>query len=235
MRLSKATPSTLRPLPEPVAATFLLVFAPLRSLPLVAPAQHRLSLESSKYADPHYGGSRAPQTASGAYFPNGRNQNGNYQNGTNQNGSNYQSYAHPDQVLAPPALDFQNQGVEGIDQDLYDELVATNNYLAQQQRALQQQLLSINAAAQQYGNGNLAVNTMSPLQQFQSPVDSQMSVYQQQSLSGMQPIVSPVQGNPGVFTVYNPMTGQSSYFVDHATAHRTSSRRTPTTTTPCHL
>ena len=184
------------------------LLAGLRTAPksaTVAPGQHRFSLESSKYADPQYkGGSHAPQTASGAYFPNGKTQNGNYQ-----------SYAHPDQVLAPPTLDFQSHGVEGIDQDLYDELLATNNYLAQQQRALQQQLLSINAAAQQFGSLNL--NTMNTMQQqFQSPVDTPMSLYHQQSLSGMQPIVSPVPGSPGVFSVYNPMTGQSSYVVDNS-------------------
>ncbi len=184
------------------------LLAGLRTAPksaMVAPAQHRLSLESSKYADHQYNtGNRVPQTASGAYFPNSRGQNGNYQ-----------SYAHPDQVLAPPTLDFQAQGVEGIDQDLYNELLATNNYLAQQQRALQQQLLSINAAAQQFGSLNL--NTMNGMQQFQSPVDTSMSLYHHQSLSGMQPIVSPVSGSPGVFSVYNPMTGQSSYVVDNST------------------
>lgn len=186
------------------------LLAGLRTAPksaTVAPAQHRLSLESSKYADPHYkSGNRAPQTATAAYFPNGHGRN---------NTGNFQAYSHPDQVLAPPTLDFQTQGGD-IDQDLYDELIKTNNYLAQQQRALQQQLLSINAAAQQFGSLNINQPYPNGIQQFQSPVESPMSIYQQQLQQGIQPVVSPVPGSPGVYAVYNPMTGQSSYVVDHS-------------------
>jgi hypothetical protein len=187
------------------------MLAGLRTAPksaTVAPAQNRLSLESSKYADPHYNaGSRAPQTTTSAYFPNGHGRS---------NTGNFQAYSHPDQVLAPPALDFPAQGGDGIDQDLYDELIKTNNYLAQQQRALQQQLLSINAAAQQFGSLNIGNPYATGLQQFQSPVESSMSLYQQQLQQGIQPVVSPVPGSPGVYAVYNPMTGQSSYVVDNS-------------------
>jgi hypothetical protein len=186
------------------------LLAGLRTAPksaIVAPANHRLSLESSKYADPQYNsGSRAPQTAAAAYFPNCRNQNGNYH-----------TYSHPDQILAPPTLEFQGQGQDGIDQDLYDELISTNHYLAQQQRALQQQLLSVTQAAHQFGNLNLNTSSYANgMQQFQSSIGDSMSFYQQQSLQGMQPVVSAVPGNPGVYAVYNPMTGQSSYVVDHS-------------------
>ena len=186
------------------------MLAGLRTAPksaTVGPAQN--GLESSRFADTQYNtGNRAPQTTTSAYFPNNRNSNGN---------GNYQNYAQPEQILAPPAIDWNNtHGTESIDPEVYDELVATNNFLAQQQRALQQQLLSITQTAQQFGNLNINTQFNNPGQQFQSPVNNRpMSIYQQQCQSGMQPIVQPVPGSPGVFAVYNPLTGQSSFIVDN--------------------
>ncbi|RMZ86396.1 hypothetical protein DV736_g6379, partial [Chaetothyriales sp. CBS 134916] len=166
-------------------------------------------LESSKYADSQYNtGSRAPRTTTAASFPAMPNANGSFH-----------SYAQPEQILAPPAIDWNTQGADSIDQDLYDELVATNHFLAQQQRALQQQLLSITQTAQQFGNLQVNTNFANPAHQYQSPVNASMSLYQQQCQQGMQPVVQPVPGSPGVFAVYNPMTGQSSYVVDHSTPH----------------
>jgi len=52
--------------------------------------------------------------------------------------------------------------------------------------------------------------------QFQSPINSPMSLYHQQFQQGLQPVVQPVPGSPGVFAVYNPMTGQSSFVVDNS-------------------
>ncbi|RMZ80011.1 hypothetical protein DV738_g3071, partial [Chaetothyriales sp. CBS 135597] len=167
------------------------------------------SLENSKFADPQYMlGSRAPRTTTAASFPGNPSANGSFHN-----------YAQPEQILAPPAIDWNAQAADGIDQDLYDELVATNHFLAQQQRALQQQLLSITQTAQQFGNLHINTNFANPAAQYQSPVNPAMSLYQQQCQQGMQPIVQPVPGSPGVFAVYNPMTGQSSYVVDHSTPH----------------
>lgn len=157
-------------------------------------------LESSRYAPQQQSG-RVPQTAQAAFFPNRGSIGGGYQN-----------FSSPDQILAPPALDF---GDNGIDQNLYDELVATNNYLAQQQRALQQQLLNVQAAAQQLGGINLNAQAVGAGQPLYSPVGSPLSAYNQQFQHGMQPIVQPVPGNPGVFAVYNPMTGQSSFVFDN--------------------
>merc|ERR1711939_1168865 len=53
-------------------------------------------------------------------------------------------------------------------------------------------------------------------QQFQSPISSPMSMYNQQFQQGLQPVVQPVPGSPGVFAVYNPMTGQSSFVLDNS-------------------
>ena len=213
-RLSVAPPSKISPIDEtqqvnacstPRTARGHLL-AGLRTAPksaTTAPAAHSLGLESSKYATSQHS-NRVPQTATGAFFPNHSSMNDGYQN-----------YAMPEQVLAPPAIDFSTAGAEHIDQGLYDELVATNNYLAAQQRALQQQLLSVTAAAQQFGGLNLNTNTVGG-QQFQSQISSPMSIYNQQFQHGLQPIVQPVPGSPGVFAVYNPMTGQSNYIFDNS-------------------
>ena len=125
------------------------MLAGLRTAPksaTVPPATNVLGLEGSRYAASQYG-NQVPQSATGLYFGNGRNSfHGNY--AQQQQQQQPQHFSRPEQVLAPPSLDFVD-GTENMDQHLYDELVATNNYLAQQQRALQQQLLSVTAAAHQ--------------------------------------------------------------------------------------
>jgi len=184
------------------------LLAGLRTAPksaTVPPANQLQGLEGSRYATAQPA-PRVPQTSTGMYFP-----------GNRHSMSSFQGYSLPE-VLAPPAIDF-NKGADSMDQHLYDELVATNNYLAHQQRALQQQLLSVTAAAQQFNGLNLNTGMLGTAgQQFQSPspITSPMSLYNQQFQHGLQPIVQPVPGSPGVFSVYNPMTGQSSFVVDPA-------------------
>lgn len=184
------------------------LLAGLRTAPKSATVPHAPGLESSRYASQpsttNNNNNRPPKTATGAFFPN--------------RGSGYgqhQGYTSPEQVLAPPVLDLPYEN-SGMDQSFYDELVATNNYLAQQQRALQQQLLNVQAAAQQFGglsiNGGVA--GYQPLQSAVSP--SPMSMYNQQFQQGLQPVVTPVSGQSGMFMVYNPMTGQSSYVYDNS-------------------
>lgn len=185
------------------------LLAGLRTAPksaTIPPTGSGLGLEGSKYASQQYG-NQGPQTANGWSFPGNRNSYaGNFQ----------QPYSLPEHVLAPPAIDF-NDGADSMDQNLYDELVATNNYLAQQQRALQQQLLNVTAAAHQFSGLNLNTGFgNSAGQQFHSPISSPMGLYNQQFQQGLQPVVQPVPGSPGLFAVYNPMTGQSSYVLDHS-------------------
>jgi len=184
------------------------LLAGLRTAPKSATAptcDNRFGLESSKYADPQRD-ERIPQTTTGAYFP------GHTPGGHNVSGR--QMYSLPEHVLAPPTIEIDGEAGEHMDQNLY-ELLATNQYLAQQQRALQQQLLNIQAATQQFGGLNLGGAMPSVGQQYQSPISPSTSFYNQQFQQGLQPIVQAVPNSPGVFAVYNPMTGQSSYVVDN--------------------
>jgi hypothetical protein len=186
------------------------LLAGLRTAPKSATtltSNNKFGLESSKYADPQPH-ERVPQTTTGAYFP-GHTYGGNSISGR-------QMYSLPEHVLAPPKIEIDGELSEHMDQNLYNELVATNAYLAQQQRALQQQLLNIQAATQQFGGLSLGGSMPAVGQQYQSPVSPTMNFYNQQFQQGMQPIVQPVPNSPGVFAVYNPMTGQSSFVVDNA-------------------
>ena len=182
------------------------LLAGLRTAPKSATtptSDSRFGLESSRYADlPH---ERVPQTSTGAFFP-GHAQGGNSISARHM-------YSLPEHVLAPPQIEIDGETGEHMDQNMYDELVATNAYLAQQQRALQQQLLNIQAATQQFGGLNLGGSIG---QQYQSPISPSASFYNQQFQQGLQPIVQPVPNTPGVFAVYNPMTGQSTFVLDNA-------------------
>ena len=165
------------------------------------------SKESYKY------GRGMPQTAVGGSFPN------NQRYAVNGNG---QMYALPE-ILAPPALQFEDEHED--DPAVMAELMATNQYLAQQQMRLQQQLLSLTVAQQQMQNMNLDSGMGRQQQQyFQSPMAPMNGFYNQQLQSGMQPLVAPVPGMPGVYTVYNPMTGQQSYMVDKSAQQQATSQ-----------
>lgn len=185
------------------------LLAGLRTAPksaTIPPATNpHLGLEHSKHADPNQA-SRIPQTATGAYFPG-------QAHGIGMN-NNRQMYSLPEHVLAPPTIDIEGEGGQ-IDQSYYDELVAANAYLSQRQRALQQQLMDVQAAAQQVGGMNLNTNS------FGGQATPQMNFYNQQLQQGMQPIIQAVPNTPGLYQVYNPMTGQTNMVVD-SSAHRQS-------------
>ena len=204
------------------------LLAGLRTAPksaTVAPASS--GLEQSRYADPQYDtGNRGPQTSAAAFFPQSRKMSGNGNGNGNGNGG-YQKYSYQEQVLAPPALDFGAQGLDGIDPAEYEQLMATNRYLALQQRQLQQQLAEITSAAAQFGHLKINTGHMGAAQQYQSPVNSPMSIYNQQLQQGLQPIVQPVPGSPGVFSVYNPMTGQSSFVYDNSSQQQNAGPTAP--------
>jgi hypothetical protein len=131
------------------------------------------------------------------------------------NSANRQMYSVPEQVLAPPEILVDEQAHEQMDPTLYAQLVATNMYLAEQQQRLQQQLMSVQAAAQQFQGMNLGMGNG---QQFATPPATPQNLYQQQVKSSMQPIITPVMGaQPGIYSYYNPVTGQQSYFMDNST------------------
>jgi hypothetical protein len=166
--------------------------------------QHNTGLAGSIYADKEsYGG---PKTS--VYS--------NQQGGFNQL-NNRQMYSVPEQPLAPPEILVDEHGQEQMDPNLYAQLVATNMYLAEQQQRLQQQLINVQAAAQQFQGLNLGMGNQMQ-QQFASPPVTPQNMYQQQQVkNNMQPIITPVMGaQPGIYSYYNPVTGQQSYFMDQS-------------------
>jgi hypothetical protein len=164
--------------------------------------QHNTGLGGSIYAkEESYGG---PKTSNNFGQRNGY--------GQMNNSNNNQMYSVPEQILAPPEILVDEHGQEQMDPNLYAQLVATNMYLAEQQQRLQQQLASVQAAAQQFQGMNLGMQQ----QQFATPPITPQNMYQQQVKNNMQPIITPVMGQPGVYSHYNPMTGVQSYFMDQS-------------------
>jgi hypothetical protein len=166
--------------------------------------QHNIGLAGSIYADKEsYGG---PKTS--LYS----NQQGGYSQMNNR-----QMYSVPEQPLAPPEIFVDEHGQEQMDPNLYAQLVATNMYLAEQQQRLQQQLINVQAAAQQFQGLSLGMGSQMQ-QQFATPPVTPQNIYQQQQVkSNMQPIITPVMGTqPGIYSYYNPVTGQQNYFMDQS-------------------
>ncbi|KAJ6014728.1 hypothetical protein N7540_009319 [Penicillium herquei] len=219
------------------------LLAGLRTAPRSAtiPSQQQRHAMDSLRMSGHRESDRIPQTATGAGFPQhtfashnmysqaqpqsqSRQQQRQGQ-GHNQNQSqshNRPMYTLPEQVLAPPTLDIG--GGEVMDENLYAELMSTNLFLAAQQQRLQQQLINVTAAAQQqFQNMNLGMSL--PQQQQQQMHGLSMpnvGFYQQQLQQGVQPVVQPVPGQPGLFSVFNPLTGQQSYVMDNSSQEDTS-------------
>ncbi|OAX82079.1 hypothetical protein ACJ72_03565 [Emergomyces africanus] len=182
--------------------------------PATAPLSHqqpRLSSDHSRYgAQQNSYAQRPPMTSTGASFPTHGNSYGSQSTGR------HQIYSLPEHVLPPPTIDFPtDENGEPIDEKLYAELVSTNLFLAAQQQRLQEQLASVTAAAQQFQGLNLGFS-LGTQQQMMSPSTQGMGYYQQQAQQGMQPVVQAVPGHPGLFSVYNPMTGQHNLVMDNS-------------------
>ncbi|KAB8290872.1 hypothetical protein EYC80_008509 [Monilinia laxa] len=169
------------------------------NFPSTAPptqVQHNIGnngLNSSRFAD------NGPKTSGFASFNQGNQMNHN------------QVYSLPEQILSPPEIHIDD-GQDGLDPNFYSNLVAANLYLAEQQQRLQLQLMSVQAAAQQMQGMNLNG------QQYSTPpiTPQNMGMYHQQTKQNMQPIITPVAGaQPGIYSYYNPMTGQQTYFMDN--------------------
>jgi hypothetical protein len=139
------------------------------------------------------------------------------QNVYDQMVGNRQMYSVPEQILAPPEIFVDEHGQEQMDPNLYAQLVATNMYLAEQQQRLQQQLINVQAAAQQFQGLSLGMGNQMQ-QQFATPPITPQNLYQQQQVkTNLQPIITPVMGaQPGVYSYYDPVTGQQSYFMDNS-------------------
>ena len=114
-----------------------------------------------------------------------------------------------DQILAPPEIQIDEQDQDQMDPQMYAQLLATNVYLAQQQQRLQQQLMSVQAAQQQFQH--LGLNSQSPHQAAYQQLyqqQQQLRNLQQQMLASGMPAQAPV------YTVVDPLTGQQTYYVD---------------------
>ena len=199
------------------------------AMPISAPptqTQHQGGLNDSRYAanSMQHGQQGTPQTATGAAFSN------SYLNSQNQyNPAGMNRVYSPQQILAPPDIQIGDEnGDSAMDPSYYEELVRTNQYLAQQQMRLQQQLIEVTANAQQFQN--LSLGPQQPAY-GRNQLSPSMGFYNQQLQNGVQPIVEAVANQPGLYTVYNPMTGQASYFydqngqasrIDHARANTSS-------------
>ena len=151
----------------------------------------------------------APQTSVGGSFPNNQNQQRYGMTATGQ------MYALPE-VLAPPELQFEEDFEDEYEQQEAAQLMATQQYFAQQQMLLQQQLLEITAAQQQ-----MKLSGMGQQQSYgQSPMAQGNGYYNQQAQQALQPVVTQVSRTPGVYSVYNPMTGHQSFVTDNNTQNQ---------------
>lgn len=172
-------------------------------LPASAPynqTQNRFGLEASKYAgQSNVYGQNMPHTATGASFSAMAQQ---YSMSAGQ-----QVYALPEQVLAPPTIDYADMQGEDVDPNVMSQLMQTELFLAQRHQQLQQQLFSLTSGLQgmnMNGNNGMRQGGQTP----QTPITPQMSYYTQQLQNGVSPIPQEIPGQPGVYIVYNPLTGQ---------------------------
>ncbi|GAB1315241.1 Developmental regulatory protein wetA [Madurella fahalii] len=115
-----------------------------------------------------------------------------------------------DQVLAPPQLQLDETIKEHIDPNLHAQLMYTNAYLSEQQQRLQQQLRALQAAAQQFQG--LSLNGQAQMMQQGYP-----TMYQQQ-LHNVQAMMAPATSQPSVYSVFDPVTGQQTLYMDQSQA-----------------
>lgn len=151
-----------------------------------------------------------PRSVAGPGFGNNR-----YSSAANRQS---QMFTMPEQVLAPPT--FYDAHDSEMDPNVMEQLQLTSYFLAERQRQLQQQLAEITAAANlqaqqaQLHGLNLNHSQQGPM----TPLTPQNGVYGQQQQKAQSPMEIP--GQPGLFAVYNPMTGQYQYVTDNSVAQQ---------------
>ena len=165
------------------------------------PNRQQLPRERSNLAVPH--------TAVGSSF-------GNVQRG-GMPANRGSMYALPE-ILAPPEVQYQQEkDTAGMDQGEYNDLMAHGQHLAQQQMLLQQQLMNLTMAQQQMQNMNLGTGGMGQNQRYMQPaMPPQNGFYNQQLRNGMQPTIEEVPGTPGLYSIFNPMTGQRNFMINQS-------------------
>lgn len=117
-----------------------------------------------------------------------------------------------DQILAPPQIQLDEQIQDHIDPSMQAQLLMANAYLADQQHRLQQQLRNLQIAAQQFQGINSTTQSQIAQQQYVHLYQQQQQ--QQQQVQAMQAMI----GNQPVYRMYDPTTGQQTYFVDQSQA-----------------
>lgn len=142
---------------------------------------------------------------------------GNYGNNVYAMNAGQQVYSLPEQVLAPPSFYAQE---DEMDPNMLEQLQMTGLFLAQRQQQLQQQLANITAAANQFQGLNINNNVMRQQAHLQSPTTPMTP----QSYAQQLPAPIEVSGQPGVYLVFNPATGQYQYAMDNSVAHQTPQR-----------
>lgn len=122
-----------------------------------------------------------------------------------QNICNGQLYTMSEDILAPPEIQIDESNCDQMDVNYYAQLVATNRYLAEQQQRLQQQLLNVQAAAQQFHGMSLGI------QQCSTPPITPQSLYQQQLKYNLQTASNPAGNMLPIYPFYNTLTGKPTY------------------------
>lgn len=235
-RLSVASPTSMAPINENGVETSHTprtsrshLLAGLRTQPKTpggpasapfAQTQHRFGLESSKYASLNNNayGQNVPHTATGASFPSTAQ---HYSMSAGQ-----QVYALPEQVIAPPSIDYDEY--QDDDPNTASQIREAEMFLAQRAQQLQQEIFNLTGRMQGMNfNGNHGMRSAS---QGQSPITPQMSYYNQQLQQGLSPIPQEIQ--PGVYIVFNPMTGGYTYAVDPSVQQQSQLANSPPPGTP---
>lgn len=139
-----------------------------------------------------------------------------------------QFYSLPEQVLAPPPLEL-DENDEQMDPAVIAQLYATELYLAQRQQQLQQQLAQFHTA-QQLAAMNINPHKRAQLSYPQTPVTPQLNMYN----ANGQIFTQEIAGQPGVYVVYNAVTGQSSLAFDPA-AQQVELANSPPPPTPARI
>lgn len=144
-------------------------------------------------------------------IPSGQQQGYN----TNSYGQHYTA----DQILAPPELHMDDHSHDQMDPNLQAQLLVANAYLSEQQQRLQQQLMNLQAAAQQFQGLNINGQYQAMQQTMQQTMQQAYpNLYQQQQqpqqVRNMQPMMSNGMSQPNIYSVYDPVTGQQTLYVD---------------------
>lgn len=158
---------------------------------------------NSQYQRHNMNHGNVPHTSIGANFPS--------QQYSHNPGQQY--YALPEQVLAPPTVEIDDQE-EQLDQHTLAQLYATEVYLAQRQQQLQQ-MIQYQQAQQQFAAMNLNGHMNKGYPQTPITPQQQINLYNQQQLQNSI-VTQEIPGQPGVYLVTSTLTGQSQVMVDPA-------------------